>query len=146
MPTASKLVAALMLAALAYVVSDIVKSQMPPNTAFGSFTWINVLIGFVCGWTVVGSRAGRGMAAGIANGLTGVVSAVFWALLVQAVNEMVKLSMRHRYDGMVEAMAGVFELAIRFGENLLNVPILTTLLLGALATGYLTEITSRHWR
>lgn len=146
MPTAAKLIAAICLAVLGFAVSELIKTQMPASTGFGRFSLINAAIGFACGWVVVGSRAGRGFAAGISNGFTGVVALVFWALFLQAVNEMVIRSMKHRYDGVVEAFADVFELCVRLGENLINAPVILSLVLGAIATGYLSEFAARHWR
>lgn len=146
MPTAAKLIAAICLAALGFAVSELIKTQMPASTGFGRFSLVNAVIGFACGWIVVGGRAGRGFAAGISNGFTGVVALVFWGLFTQAANEMVIRSMKNRYDGVVEAFAAVFELCVRFGENLINLPVIVSLLIGAFLTGYLSEIAARHWR
>ncbi|WP_299924831.1 TrgA family protein [uncultured Pelagimonas sp.] len=146
MPTAAKLVAAVFLAALAYGVSELIKTQMPASTAFGVFSQVNAVIGFVCGWAIVGNRAGRGMSAAVSNGFTGTVAMVFWCLFAQAVYEMVQESMKHRYDGVVEAFAAIFELCIKLGENLVNGPVLLSLLIGAIVTGWVSEIASRHWR
>ncbi|MDU8913204.1 TrgA family protein [Aestuariicoccus sp. MJ-SS9] len=146
MPTASKLVAGLLLALLAIVASGQIKELMPPNTAFGYFTWVNAGIGFLCGWMIIGSRVGRGGAAAVSNGFTAVAALVFWGLFVQAVNEMVRLAVRHRYDGPVEAFAAVFEIGIEYGTVMLDWPLVLTLFAGGVATGIFTEIASRHWR
>lgn len=146
MPTAAKLIAALFLAALGFAVSELIKTQMPASTGFGRFSLVNAVIGFACGWVVVGTRAGRGYAAGISNGFTGVAALVFWGLFVQSANEMVIRSMKNRYDGAVEAFAAVFELFVRLGENLVNVPVISSLILGAVVTGLLSEFAARHWR
>lgn len=146
MPTAAKLIAAICLAALGFAVSELIKTQMPASTAFGRFSLINAAVGFVCGWAVVGNRAGRGYAAGISNGFTGVSALVFWGLFIQSANEMVIRSMKNRYDGVAEAFAAVFELFVRLGENLINAPVIGSLILGAIVTGYLCEYAARHWR
>ncbi|MGH1413107.1 MAG: TrgA family protein [Pelagimonas sp.] len=146
MPTAAKLIAALCLAILAYGVSELIKTQMPASTAFGVFSIVNAVIGFVCGWAVIGTRAGRGLSAAVSNGFTGTVAMVFWALFAQGTYEMFQRSMDHQYDGVVEAIAAIFELCIKFGENLVNGPVIVSLLVGALVTGYISEIASRHWR
>ncbi len=146
MPTAAKLIAGLCLAILGYGVSELIKTQLPSSTGFGYFSQINTIIGFVCGWAIVGNRAGRGLSAAVSNGFTGTVAMVFWCLFAQSVYEMVQESMKHRYDGMVEAFAAIFELGIKFGEHLINGPVILSLLVGAIFTGYVSEIASRHWR
>lgn len=146
MPTAAKLFSGICLAVLGYIVSEILKTQLPSGTAFGRFSEINSVIGFICGWLVLGSRAGRGFAAGISNGFTGVVALTFWGLFVQSVYKMVQESMKHRYDGVVEAIAAVFEIGVKLGEHLINAPVILTLLVGAIASGMISETVSRHWR
>lgn len=146
MPTAAKLVAALCLAALAVAVSELIKVLMPASTDFGIFTTVNGFLGFILGWVIIGGRAGRGQANAISNGLTGVAALVFWALFIQGANEMVRLAMRHRYDGPVEALAAVFEIMIDFGEVLIDIRVIASLLVGAIVTGFLSEVAAGRWR
>lgn len=146
MPTAAKLVAALCLAVVAYITSEAIKPVMPPETNFGSFTWVNVVIGLGCGWVVTGSRADGGIGRAIGAGLTGVVALVFWGLAVQAVNEMVARSFKRRYDTATEAIASVFEIAADWGVYLGNQSVWMPLVIGAIVTGLLTGIASYRWR
>ncbi|MFZ7089651.1 TrgA family protein [Primorskyibacter sp. 2E233] len=146
MPTAAKLVAALCLAALAYATSELIKTLMPASTDFGVFSIVNTLLGLICGWVVVGSRAGRGQVAAVSNGITGMVALVFWALFIQSANEMIGLAVRHRYDGPLEALAAVFEIMVDYGQYLVDFRVLAALLCGALVTGYLSEAASERWR
>lgn len=146
MPTAAKTLAALCLAVLGYIVSEMIKTEMPESTGFGRFSMINAALGFLVGWLVVGKRAGRGMVDGVANGLTGVVVLVFWGLFLQAAYEMFSRSMQRRFDGPVEAFAAVFEIGIEYAAVLGTPAILVALFIGALVTGYVTEYAARHWR
>lgn len=146
MPTAARLVAALSLAVLAFVVSGQVMPLMPEGTDFGYFTWVNIGLGLICGWIVMGKRAGRGPVAAINNGLTGVAALVFWALFVQGCNEMVRLALRHRYDGPFEAVFAILEIGLDYGKLLLAPNILVTLLIGAVLAGLLAELAARRWR
>ncbi|KMK67541.1 TrgA family protein [Puniceibacterium sp. IMCC21224] len=146
MPTAAKLLSALCLAALGYYVSEMIKQVMPESTAFGVFSYVNAALGAICGWRIVGSRAGRGLSAGISNGLTGVVALVFWGIFVQACNEMVRLAMINRFDGPMEAFAAVFELGIKYGQIILTGPIIGTLVVGALIVGLVGEFAASRYR
>ncbi|EIE52255.1 tellurium resistance protein [Salipiger aestuarii] len=144
--TAARLIAALCLAILAWLGADYVMRLMPERDHFGMFAYTSVVIGFLCGWIIVGPRAGRGSAAAISHGVTGVVVAILWALFLHATNEMVDLAMRHRYDGALEAFAAIFEIAVEYGTLLLDTGFMMLMVIGALVTGLLPELASRHWR
>jgi hypothetical protein len=146
MPTAAKAIAALCLAALGYLSSELVKTLIPELTNFGRFSQYNAAIGAVIGWIVVGKRAGRGTRDAIANGLTGVGAMIFWALVLHASYEMFSLSMKRRFDGPVEAFAAIFEVGVEYGALLLNPMMISTFLIGAVLTGYFSEYAARHWK
>jgi len=146
MPTAAKAIAALCLAALAYLASELVKTLLPEIVNFGRFSGYNAAIGAVVGWIIVGKRAGRGTKDAIANGLTGVAGLIFWTLAFHASIEMFRMSMKRRFDGPVEAFSAIFEIAVEYGALLMNPMMIATLLVGALLTGYLSEYAARHWK
>lgn len=146
MPTAAKLVSAILMAALGWYVSDLIRPLMPENTDFGWFNYVNAVIGLFCGWFVVGSRAGRGFSAGIGNGFTGAVALTFWGLFIHATNEMVDESFKRRYDSMIEAIGGVFEIMVEYGQVMLVPQVILALLAGGIAIGILTEIAAKRWR
>jgi hypothetical protein len=146
MPSAARLVAAVGLAVLAFIASGMIMPLMPESTDFGYFTIVNMVLGVLCGWFVMGKRAGRGTTAAINNGFTGMVSLVFWGLFVQGCNEMVRLAMRNRYDNAFEAVIAIFELMAEYGMVLLNGPLILVLVFGGVIVGLLTEHASRKWR
>ena len=146
MPDAARLVAALSLALLAFIVSGQIMPLMPEGMDFGYFTWVNVGIGLVCGWGIMGKRAGRGITNAINNGITGMVALVFWGLFVQGTYEMMRLAMRHRYDGPLEAIGAIFKIGIQYGTTMLVTHIVVTLLVGGVLAGLATEYAWRTWR
>ncbi len=146
MPTAARLMAAACLAVVAFIVSGMVMPLMPESTDFGYFTIVNICLGLLCGWFVMGRRAGRGTTAAINNGLTGVFVLVLWGIGVQSINEMVRLAMRNRYDGAFEAIVATFQIGAKFGLIIATVPIGIMLVIGAVVSGLLTETASNRWR
>ena len=146
MPTAARLTAAICLAALGFIASELIKIIMPASTVFGVFSYVNAALGLLCGWIIVGGRAGRGYSAAISNGFTGMAAMVFWGLFIQGANEMTRLAMRHRYDGPFEALVAIFELMVEYAAIMVNALLISTLLFGAIITGYLTEFAARRWR
>ncbi len=145
MPDAARLASAFSLALLGFIVSGQVMPLMPEGTDFGWFTWINVGLGVVCGWAVMGKRAGRGTTAAINNGFTGMVALVFWSLFVQGAYEMFRQAMRNRFDGPFEALASIFTIGMDYGRILLVPNILITLLVGGILAGFFAEYAKNRW-
>lgn len=146
MPTAARLVAAILMAILGWILSDLVRPLMPEGTDFGYFNYVNAFIGLCVGWVVVGSRGGRGFVPGLNNGLTGTAVLFIWAIAVHSCYEMFRLAMRNRYDGPMDAIAGIFLIASEFGIMIATVPVLGTAVIGALIVGPATEFAARNWR
>jgi hypothetical protein len=145
MPTASKIISALLMAFLAYFVSDLYKPQLPEGTQVGLMSPINALFGFVMGWRLIGRGAGKGMRVAISYGFTAVAATLFWAILFWSAYRMTVLSTRGRYSGPSEATQDFFSMA---GEYvlLLNKPdIYGSLIVGAIFVGWLAENVARRY-
>ena len=82
MPTAARLTAAICIAALGLVFAFLTIPFFPESRPPGFWFPLNGIVGLLVGWTVMGSRAGRGMTAGIGNGITGAVALLFWVLFL----------------------------------------------------------------
>jgi len=134
------------MAALAYILSDLVRPLMPEGTDFGYFNYVNAFIGLCVGWVAVGSRGGRGLVPGINNGLTGTALLFIWTIGTHACYEMFRLAMRNRYDGPMEAIAGIFLIASEFAYMIATVPMLLAALVGAVVVGLATEYAAKTWR
>ncbi|MFC6638303.1 TrgA family protein [Sulfitobacter sp. JBTF-M27] len=146
MPTAARLMAAICLAIVACIISFMVMPLMPESTDFGYFVPLNIVLGLLVGWIVMGRRAGRGTTAAINNGLTGVFVLMLWGIGVQAINEMMRLAMRNRYDGPFEAIVAIFKIGAEFAVIIATVEIGIALLISAVISGLLTEFASKRWR
>lgn len=146
MPNAAKLFAALSLALLALVVSALILPLLPDGTNFEKFTLVNVAIGALTGWHVMGKRAGQGVTLAINNGLTGMAVMVFWGLFVQGCNEMVRLAMRNRYDGPFDAIKAVFEIGYEYALVIMVPSVVLTLLAGGIVAGFVANYAKKRWR
>lgn len=146
MPTAARLVAAAGLALIAFLVSGMVIPLLPEGLDMGYFTQINIAVGAVSGWVVMGKRAGRGTVPAINNGLGGVAVMLFWALFIYGSIEMFDRAMRNRYGGPFEAVAAIFELIAEYGLLISTVNIIATVVIGGILTGLATESASRRWK
>jgi len=146
MPDAARLVAAVSLAIIAFIVSGQIMPLMPEGTDFGYFTLVNVGLGLVCGWVIMGKRAGRGIVSAINNGFTGTVAMVFWGLFVQGCWEMFRLAMRNRYDNPFEAVGAIFTIGAEYGVTMFVTNVILTLVCGGILAGLATEYAWRTWR
>ncbi len=146
MPNAAKLIAALGLAALGWLVSDMIKPLVPFSVDFGWFNYVNAAIGVLVGWLFLGPRVGQGMTSAINNGITSAIVMVILGLLSQGVNEMVRLSFARRYDTPFEAIAAIFEISLDYGMILLDMQVILTLLGGGIVAALAAEALGRRWR
>ncbi|MEL6888192.1 MAG: TrgA family protein [Pseudomonadota bacterium] len=146
MPNAAKLVGALGLAVLGFVLSGMVMGLFEEDKNFGWFPYVNIVLGIAVGWVFVGRRAGRGWTSAFNVGLTGGFVLVFWGLFIQSCNEMVRLAMRNRFDGAGEALTAIFEIGTEWLILMSTVPIWGTVVVGGVITGFVTEFAWRNWR
>jgi len=146
MPDAAKLVAAFGMAVLAFVVSFMIMPLFEEDTNFGWFVQVNMVVGLIVGWKVIGGRAGRGTVSAINVGLTAPVVLVFWGLFIQSSNEMVRIAMKNRYDDAFEALVAIFEIGAEWALLMSTVPIWATLLIGGMIVGLAAEFAWRTWR
>ncbi len=153
MPTAAKLAAAIVFAALAFVASEIAKTLMPANTPAGWLSEINAAISALVGWFLAGRRtgihrtvSGIGWRGALERGLTGTVAALVLVLLFHATARMITQSLRRRYDNPGEAVLAVVELMIDYLRMIATAEMAVTLLCGGLLAGLVVEQVSRRWR
>lgn len=146
MPTAGRMVAAILYAGLAWWVSQMIEPLFPEGSDLGWFAEFNAAVGFVMGWTVAGKRAGGTWSAAISYGLTATAATVFWALFLHCFAEMIRKSMRRLYDGPFEALVDVFDLMFEYALLMAVQPVILTLVIGGIIAGLITESAARTWR
>ena len=145
MPTAAKLVAAVMLAAvMALTVMNYIPN-LPEGTQVGHLREIAAFVGLVTGWLAVGARPGESFADSLSNGLRGAAIATALVLLFGSGVVMINRSMHHMYDGPMDAVIGVFELVAKYGALMGTPGVVGTLIVGGALTGWLARGTSRRW-
>ena len=132
MPTAGRIIGAVLFAGLVWFASELFKPLMPEGTDFGRFSEFNALFGIILGWLMMGPRSHPTASASITSGITATVAIIFWLLMAQSIIQMLKLSLRKHYDGPVEAVVGVFQLMIKYGTIMATPEILGTLFIGGI--------------
>lgn len=146
MPTAAKFVAAICLGVVGWMTSQAIRPLMPPQTQFGWFNEVNLGLGVLCGWVVIGKRVGFGLSPAISAGLTGTGALVVWGLFLQSFNLMLANALQRQYDGPMEAIVAIFGIALDYGQYLLNVNVIAILLIGGVVTGLVAEAVQRRFK
>ena len=147
MPTAAKLVAALMFAAVGWLAANAHVPSLGENAAVGLFRELTALIGLIVGWRVMGRRAGHGYGEAMGAGLMTSVVVAFYALLLFGVYLMIQRAMSAQsYDGPMEAVLGVFEIMLEQVQKMATVGVLGALVVGGLLGGAATEWAGKRWR
>jgi len=146
MPTAGRLVAAIVFAALMYYVSLLTIERMEEGTAPQLYAEINAAIAAVLGWIVAGSRARAPWLGAISYGLTAMVAILFWTLFAHSFVEMVKGAMRGNYGASAtDAVVDVFRLMMEGGILMLTPMISGVVVGGAIVAGLITEFFARRF-
>ncbi len=145
MPTVGKLASLLVFTALALWVSETMKVTMPEGRPVKYFTIVNLLVAAYLGWTMAKNRFHDAYSVSLGSGITiafciTVVSTFFFAFA-----EMIKFSMRGRYDGPVEAVVNVFQICVDWLPIVLTPPVIGAVLVGGGLGGLFIEWVNRRF-
>ena len=145
MPTAAKLIAAVAFAIVALIAAITFVPHMPEGSQIGLFRELTAVIGFIVGWFVMGDLVGKGYGEAAGSGLRTSVTVVFFTLLGFSVYLMVKKSYKMVYDGPMDAVLGVFQLMMEYGQMMLVPDVLGVLAVGGVLGGVVAEWAGRRW-
>ena len=145
MLTAGRLVAAIYFAGFAFMLTSVVIPMLPGQTGLGHFTNINCLVGLAAGWFVMGPRAKGTLRNATGAGFTAAIAGFVAALFIHAGVEMVKLALRKRYDGGVEAIIGVIQEAWKFLIIVASMEVFLMILIGGAIGGLIARSAAMRW-
>ena len=145
MPTAAKLVAAIVLALTGFLVAQAATPFFPEGQRVGWLYPVSILVPVICAWRTTGRMVGKSYWSGLNAGIYGMFVSVFFVLLAFAAGEMLKRSIKLRYDGPMEAITAMFGIAVEYGAVLLNPPPLIALFVGGVLAGVAAEWANRRW-
>lgn len=146
MPTAAKLVAAVLFALISAYAAHVYIPALPEGTQVASFRQITAGIGFLSGWMVMGNLVGKGYGEAIGSGIRTTVTSLFFAVLLFSIAEMLHRTGSMLYKGPIEAILAIFDLALYYGKLMGTTPFLTVLAVGSVLGGVVPEWVGRRWR
>ena len=146
MPTAPKLVGAILFGALGLFLATLYAPILDQTEGRRPWLWISGVIGLWAGWSLMGKRTGQGYSIGMGLGLTSAVALTFVTIFVMAFLKMAARSMRGTFDSPTDAIVGLFENVSDY-VVLLGVPVVVlTLLVAGVVFGLVTEFVGRRYR
>lgn len=144
MPTMSRLVAALLLAATGYAGSELYYPILPEGTAA---TWMSETIaalGLIVGWRVVGRDAEAGEGA-LTLAFKAGIYLLFWTLAVFACQEMYFRSIRKVYKDPFSAVLDIPAIGFDYLLSALVPNVMAALVIGAFVTALCARGTARYF-
>jgi ABC-type antimicrobial peptide transport system permease subunit len=147
--TTARVIGAILMGALGWFVSDMVRPLMPESTVFGWFNHVNLALGGYVGGAMLVPKDGQDEAnplAPLSRGLTAAFSLASIAILAQAVNEMLRLSMRLRYSNPLKALEDVFRIIAEYGAILLHPTVIGPLIIGTVLIAFIVGMAHSRWR
>ena len=142
----AKLVSAIIVAVLGWIGADQVGLHLPPEVQQVLFRPITAALGLVIGWRFLGKRVGGSYQTAIGFGLSTVVFLVIAGLVTFSMLEMLKRSLRKNYDGPVDAIEGMFEIAGDFALTYLPQPnVIVVGVVGGIVVGIIANFIGRRW-
>lgn len=146
MPTTSRLVAAVLMAILAWIVAQIALTYVLENKPVGLFAPISALFGLLVGWFWVGRQIEKGTGSGVSLGFVGAVLVLFWVVLTFSGYEMLLRATRLRYDGPIEALEDMIAIAFDYLIAQAHIEVMGVLGAGGIVVGAIVQWVSRRYR
>jgi hypothetical protein len=144
-PTAVKLFSAVLFAVIGALAAAFIGINPPEGFYDFWVTEISAALGLVIGWKMMSSLVGYSFVRSMASGLqTGIVLWIV-ALITFGALRALQLSMRGRYDTVIEVFVGAGKEALKFGAMSFQPTVFYIVLGGSILAGFIAEIVYRQW-
>ncbi|MCK0142530.1 TrgA family protein [Aliiroseovarius sp. F20344] len=145
MPTAAKLISAIILAVIGWLCAEMVKPLMEEGQELPYLSPTCAAVGFFVGWMYLGPRADKGQGSVGANAGTTILVQVIVTLFIFAFSEMISNSLRKRYDGPIEALQDIFVIGYETVLEFTTAEIAATAILGGFIASTSAFYAARKW-
>lgn len=148
MPTAAKLICALLMMGVGYATSQVVIAvTFPDGIRVGLFPYWSAFLGFFFGWRVLGRMVGEKVTISMMNGLFAGGMLLLFALISQAFWEMIQESLDLKYNAPEKAFNDMLRIAARmFQDNVYNVTVLGFHFGMSMIVGLIGHGAAKRWR
>ncbi|SPF76066.1 hypothetical protein ALP8811_01065 [Aliiroseovarius pelagivivens] len=145
MPTAAKLISAIILAAVGWLCAELVKPLMPEGKDLSYLSPTASAAGLFVGWFYLGPRADKRLGTAGANAGTTLIVQVFVTLFTFSFAEMISNSLRKRYEGPIEALQDIFVIGFETVMEYTTAEIAAVAILGVFIASTSAFYAARKW-
>ena len=145
MPTAGRLAGGVIFGLFGWYFAGLATPYFPEGRPPEWFIPTAALVSLFIGWKLCGKRAGRGYNPAIGVGLTAGATIAFALLFILSIVQMVKNSMRLRYDGPTEAVMDTFSLMLENAQDFYSAELILTLAIGGIVCAWITEFFGQRY-
>ncbi|MCK8484918.1 TrgA family protein [Aliiroseovarius sp. S2029] len=145
MPTAAKLVAALILSATGWFCAELIKPLMEEGRDLSKLSPIFALVGLFVGWKFLGPRADQRLGSVGANAFTTALVQAGLTFFIFAFAIMIQQSLRKAYDGPIEALQDIFMISVDFYQKYATGEVMVAVLLGGGLASWCAFNAARKW-
>lgn len=145
MPTAAKLVGAIMLAISGWFCSELIKPLMEAGRDLSKFSAICAVVGAFVGWRFLGPRADRGVGNLLSNTFTMAFVQLVLTVFVFALSEMLKNSLRKQYHSPIAALEDIFAISAGYYHDYFSYEFGAGVLLCCSLSTWCAFMAARKW-
>lgn len=145
MPTAAKLIAAIMLAITGWFCSELIKPLMEEGRDLSMFSPISAVVGAYVGWRFLGPRADRELGSALSNTFTTALVQIVLTVFIFALLQMLKNSLRKLYHGPMEALQDVFVISAGYYHEYFTIEFAAGVVLGCALSSWCAFMAARKW-
>lgn len=146
MPTAARLVGAILFAGIGYACALLYYPALPEGTQATYFAPFCMGLGLIAGWRIMGDLVGGTLWVSSMQGARTALTMFFWALVLFSIREMIIRSTRFHFGDVVEALVSTVGIMWEFTLLSLVPQFWVTLLIGGGLAGLIVELANRRWR
>lgn len=145
MPTAGRLAGAILFALYGWYIGGIAGPFFPEGNPPDFLIPLCAGIGLLVGWMICGSRAGKGYNPAVGIGLTAAFAFTFWVIFLISFEEMFQNAFRRSYGGPMEAAVDIFNIMIEKGQDLTDVGLIASVVIGGVICAWITEYFAQRY-
>lgn len=146
MPTAARLVAALVLAIGGAITAQVYVSYYPELKSDAlAIVEVTAAMGALIGWSSLGTRAGDGVSAAVGYGLRSAAHTAAWVIMILALYHVFDRIAVHTYQEPMDAVEAVFKRSIQYFGMAFKFGVVAAAAVLGIIAGVLMELSSRVW-
>lgn len=146
MPTSAKLIAAICFALTAFIAASLFNTGEVGVIGLSDYMVIGAsAIGAICGWFVLGDKAGYGGFDSVFKGITAAITSLMIICILFGLNKFAVGLTNGSFGHPMDAVVSWVRFSILLFTQTFNVPVWTVIILGGALSGRITGMVNARW-